>query len=378
MSDKFRPTLWPGGVIPVPRVISVTDVEIVDGAWITWMPDIPDAAQHLPDEFYLRELAPFDFHSQDIEGIAALIEEHGVPFEADYQEWTGGDYYNYDVRGIAAHLRAEYRGDHDVSIREPGMSIHLLEAQTHFDAIRFLREAWIECSETGSMENYSALHRVDQGETRADFLGVLNRGLRLAHARAVNEEAPEELATIYGACCLQIYNHIAEDARFKRCANETCRQVFVRQRGRTQMGQHRTEGVRFCSRECARSQAQRELRRRKKFGDEQATEVTDNAMRRIEERERAFVTVSTNTQFPELGARYRQRRKELGLSIGEVATRLHSAKEWLAALEKGNFGDVMNGAENTVRGVLSQYARELDLDPDRQLAIYERDRHSTK
>jgi hypothetical protein len=61
---------------------------------------------------------------------------------------------------------------------------------------------------------------------------------------------------------LELYNHACEDAVYKICQNETCRRLFVRQEGRSLHGQHRRTGVKYCTSECARAQAQRSYRQR--------------------------------------------------------------------------------------------------------------------
>ena len=71
--------------------------------------------------------------------------------------------------------------------------------------------------------------------------------------------------TVYSVSFLQMYNHMVESATLRRCANEPCSKSFVRQRGRAKYGQFKTQGIQYCSRECARAQAQRELRRRRRL-----------------------------------------------------------------------------------------------------------------
>ena len=67
----------------------------------------------------------------------------------------------------------------------------------------------------------------------------------------------------YSAMMLQIANDVATGTAWKVCENETCQSLFACQRGRAEAGRSRTTGVMYCTKECARAQAQRQCRRRK-------------------------------------------------------------------------------------------------------------------
>jgi hypothetical protein len=74
---------------------------------------------------------------------------------------------------------------------------------------------------------------------------------------------PRQGLDLYPICALELYRHVAENANYSVCENETCSRQFVRQIGRAKYGQHRTRGVLYCQPSCARAQAQRAYRRRK-------------------------------------------------------------------------------------------------------------------
>ena len=90
------------------------------------------------------------------------------------------------------------------------------------------------------------------------------------HLQTFHDEQKEPRALwvnrldVWNVCCLELFNHIVEGARYRTCANETCGRLFVRQEGRALHAQHRTRGVMYCSSSCARMQAQRAYRRRQR------------------------------------------------------------------------------------------------------------------
>lgn len=84
------------------------------------------------------------------------------------------------------------------------------------------------------------------------------------HESGIEPDAAPPTARLYQACAIELYNHIVERATYQHCANQTCNRQFVHQEGRAHHGQHRKKGVKYCTPACARSQAQRDYRRRQR------------------------------------------------------------------------------------------------------------------
>ena len=97
----------------------------------------------------------------------------------------------------------------------------------------------------------------------ADYLNdVIASGLASITPVLSVSSGPEERDAVlelnlHALCCLELFNHVAAANDFPRCANESCARLFVRDE------RARRRGMRYCSRTCARAQAQREFRRRK-------------------------------------------------------------------------------------------------------------------
>lgn len=90
-----------------------------------------------------------------------------------------------------------------------------------------------------------------------------------AHSRLAERTPPDiqigplhTFSFLFEVCATELFNHIAGNAQYLTCANETCRRRFVLQQGRAVHRQHRTTGVKYCSASCANAQAQRAARRR--------------------------------------------------------------------------------------------------------------------
>ncbi|MGV9594724.1 hypothetical protein [Streptomyces tendae] len=277
VDPRFRPTLWPGTPVPPPELEPLEGVQ-VDGDFIIWSPRKPGRTRltvPLPEDFYLRELLEID--PGDISTVATLMNSYGhfsgTSEDLDLYNWT------FEAAQEVARLeRQEHPQARGWSMHQDLVAIHLREAQ---EAVH----TWIACQREGGLdeliepditeENLAQVHTEDPNVRNLDQLRELELWLRLEQLKASLHAALSSFSigigsltdrrpTIYSVAFLQMYNHIAENATIRECANETCRRAFVRQRGRAEYGQNRTSGIKYCTRECARAQAQRELRRRRK------------------------------------------------------------------------------------------------------------------
>jgi hypothetical protein len=114
-----------------------------------------------------------------------------------------------------------------------------------------------------------------ESEERGDELHrIRSAGVHTAAARS------HAFAHLAQFCALELFNHIAASEVYRRCENETCRRVFVRQYGRAEHGQTRREGVMYCTYHCAQAQAQRNYRRRRRARTRRDSSAAERPARR--------------------------------------------------------------------------------------------------
>jgi hypothetical protein len=371
VSQDFRTTVAAGGVgHRVPRVRSVREVEILDEEWIRFQ--IADFVE-LPDEFYLRVLKDYDGDCS-LEEIADLVRAYGQLCLDDFAEWDGGWMGNWEQRAIATEKRFEYKKKYNESFMVPDTLLHLWEGRPHLDWLRFLRDGWIIASATGDLADY---HRLFEGlphadsleRTVKDWVNGLNKALGVASPRIDHPLAEAEGATLFGASCLQLYNHITEQVQYKICANESCGQFFVRQQGRSGGVQRKSEGVKYCSSKCARAQAQRELRRRR------AEPAPDKVILQAQQEESQVMAMLAlaDTREPQgkpsLGALLRDKRIGLEIDDRTVRRKAAVAAPVLAAIEADDF-DRYEGQTVHMARWLEGLAKLYGLDPKGVVARY--------
>jgi hypothetical protein len=321
-SSRFRITVWPRQPLPrVPESRLYERVDLIDGAFVgkvypphplfrrmmderdeergieladQILAETPDRT--IPDagEVYLR-LADVDLG--DSEDILRFVNTYG-PLEvrrAGLDPHADLIYYGFTLeptsdaivrRLLAEHdriedeLRASGRaGKHGFIAESLGEFLfgarclrdlltawRVLSGQLERDEAEWVSEVWDELRDPTEEIMRLNSNPWETGGPERLLSGYLEDALSCFSPRiqfdAFRPATPGESPPLYATLCLELFNHIIENAAYRVCANEPCQRMFVRQSGRAQHGQHRTRGVRFCSSTCARAQSQRDYRRR--------------------------------------------------------------------------------------------------------------------
>ncbi len=238
----FHPTVWPAEPPVVPEVPLWNLETTPDGRLRVTDVNREVSAVALPPDFVLRELleAP-----PEGPGLVEFMQRWGLLLKV-----TLDDQGYIDLRRAGRNL-----------LRMQSAARHFIAGWQGDEAAE--QEAWAVFARLGEWEPPSLT------QARLWFQATLNEALTVfaVHVRFPHDEPslPQPLPNLYNACALQLARYLASELTVNRCANERCRNVFTVQRGgaRSDYGQHRSRGVRYCSPLCAKAQSERDRRRRR-------------------------------------------------------------------------------------------------------------------
>lgn len=208
----------------------------------------------IPEELGLRKLLDLDTENDD--AVVAFLDEFGM---------IAKPYFDPGL------LRRADQAELAKPIPRKQAACRVADARWYLRSARALTRHWIAASDgddptvAWTSEGFPV---PDSDFAWYTFVLHLNEGLG-AYAPHAERATPIEgvvvgkpVAGLYSGLCLQLANHLAEEAVIRRCGY--CDRPFVRQLGGAALGQYRTEGVMYCTVRCAKNQAQREYRRRQK------------------------------------------------------------------------------------------------------------------
>ena len=258
----FRPmlSLWPGEARELPAVVIVPIVE--RGGLVEWSSSARPSRVALPDDFVIREVV-------EAEDAVTFMRDWGLLVRAQDE-----------LRSLPEDDRPALPtvAGGGGSLRAPA-SISLLAAEHHLRVLRALARHYLadaEGDEAGvvkawTVEGFPAVS--DSWTPWYWWTNHINAALR-AFPMYVDFTRPDEEVhllqtpspTTYEIAALQLAQMATGGREVLRCANERCRRSFTRQRSsrRQYRGTEHATGLKYCSRECAKAQSERDRRARRR------------------------------------------------------------------------------------------------------------------
>jgi hypothetical protein len=291
-NTRFRITTWPDQPLPHPPPSERLAHRITPHGMVVpdWEKGLQPHSPRWSEESYL-ELVATDL--DDVDAILTFVSEYGaLGTRSGRAAQNGLRLAGFFYLDAATQIAEELDDEHFKIAEADGLHVGMGETLNEFRwgalCIRDLVSGWRIAQGELDAETHRwespvweiAKHPGDEApwESPTGAASLLTAGLSFGmecFAPVVRSgwEEDREIPIFddhwaYEVCCLELFNHIVEHATYRHCANETCSRLFVRQRGRAEHGQYRTRGVKYCSTECARAQAQRQYRRRKTKRDD--------------------------------------------------------------------------------------------------------------
>ena len=266
---QFRITVWPSDLPPVNHVETLTPYRLDGGVLKLDLDNASFKTASIPDELYLREFVELD--PDNGQAIVEFVNNYGLlstphrlfPLFGIENRATPSLPLDAWKATISAHPRiADFGPVERRDILNDGIA-DLARFGPWIQAFRLMTDIW---------KRYESNAATDSELTDLSiFLPALLKPFSpTVSVIRDNEVAHEEFDPYQGEAhrlenvlALQLFRHVAAGNNYHQCENTKCRRLFVHQRGRSRCGQNRSDS-KFCSKNCAKAQTQRNYIKKKK------------------------------------------------------------------------------------------------------------------